>query len=299
MVIDCFRSGCILLCHCLDMVTMCLSLWMMSVLYQIHYSYCESSHCDQVQTDGKIISVNMKCSWNTAFSLLQYAEAGSQFCHLLFFCPLLFPCTDDDTGLQSLPGELPVVAASRTSAPSLSHLTSSLWVICTLQCMLLFQRGTWSASHAIDPLKVYLSGFLDISAMLGSLLSWSFDRTESKISSIPSMLCHYQWFLNMKYSNLFKFLAVFWRMSVYLVHCLEIFLGFMTQSGSTLGSSVCRHGANKSWDCCQKLPQGDSHLSSSYCSERFYGFSSADSFLLPWKMGTRKWPFLQRSWPWI
>lgn len=135
------------------------------------------------------------------------------------------------------------------------------------------------------------------------ITSWPFDRTESKISSIPSMLCHYQWFLNMKYSNLFKFLALFWRMSVYLVHCLEIFHGFMTQSGSTLGSCSADIVQIKSWDCCQKLPWGvvrrGSHLSSSYCSERFYGFSSAASFLLPWKMGTRKWSFLQRSWPWI
>lgn len=90
MVIDCFRSGCVPLCHCLDMVTICLSSWMMCVLFQIHYSYCESSHCNQVQIDGKIISVNMKCSWNTAFSVLQYEEARSQFCHLLFFALFFF-----------------------------------------------------------------------------------------------------------------------------------------------------------------------------------------------------------------
>lgn len=138
MVIDCFRSGCVPLCHCLDMVTICLPSWMMCVLFQIHYSYCESSHCNQVQIDGK----NYFCEYEMflEYSIFCLAICRSQITILpsVIFCPLLFPCTDDDTGLQSLPGELPVVAASCTSAPSLSHLTSSSWVICTLQCMLLF-----------------------------------------------------------------------------------------------------------------------------------------------------------------
>lgn len=107
------------------------------------YSCYENSHCNQVQINGKIISVNLKSSRSTAFSILINSETGLQFCHhqlCYFLSPFLSHVAGDDSGLWSLPRQLLVVAASCTSVPAhdVSRLTNSSWVICPLKHMFLF-----------------------------------------------------------------------------------------------------------------------------------------------------------------